>query len=420
MGAQGSQAVMKFDLQVIYPFSEVLPLKKARAIQYIKTCSALAESGARVHAIFGKDKDYSDDDCLAYYGLRPHKNLHLWRLPILRKREGQRFGLSWNGLFNRYCAKTVASLVNNGTPSVLFLRHLKLANYLIQRGISAKAPMIFEAHEVFSSTTDRAKGKETLRAMEESVFRSAKALISISHGLKDELERGYQALGPIHVIPDGADVDVLSDAFNHSSRSSGRTICYTGHLYPWKGVDTLVQAMSFLSEATLTIVGGDEADIQRLKRLARESGCLDRITFEGWVAPEKVAGYLQKASVAVIPLGNDLIASRFTSPLKLFEYMAAGIPVVASDLPSIKEILVNDVNAVLVQPEAPDKLAAGIRRVLDDGPLARRIASQALLDVREYSWLKRGEKISRICRSAIEDAIEDASGDASGDASDQG
>lgn len=405
MWAQGSQAVMKSDLQVIYPFSEALPLKKARAIQYIKTCHALAESGARVHAIFGKDTAYSDDQCLAYYGLRPHKNLHLWRLPILRKREGRRFGLSWNGLFNRCCAKTVASLVDNGIPAVLFLRHLKLANYLIQRGFSAKLPMIFEAHEVFSSTTDRTRGKDKLRAMEETVFRGAKAIISISNGLKDELDRGYQGLGPIHVIPDGADVNVQANARDHCS---GKTICYTGHLYPWKGVDTLVQAMPFLSEATLTIVGGDEADTQRLKRLAEESGCLGRITFEGWVAPEKVAGYLQKASVAVIPLGNDLIASRFTSPLKLFEYMAAGIPVVASDLPSIREVLQDGVNAVLVQPEAPDKLAAGIRRVLDDGALARRIASQALLDVREYSWLKRGEKISRICRSAIEDVRGDA------------
>lgn len=395
--------------QIIYPFSEPLPLKKARAIQYVKTCRALAEAGVTVHAVFGKDRNFSDDACLGYYGLRPHPNLHLWRIPILRKREGQRFGLSWNGLFDHYCKKAITSLLDYGTPSVLFVRHLKLAHTLFSAGFANKAPMIFEAHEVFSSTTDRTSGKYTLRAMEETVFRGAKAIISISNGLKDELEKGFQGLGPIHVIPDGADVNVQADARDHCS---GKTICYTGHLYPWKGVDTLVQAMPFLSEATLTIVGGDEADIQRLKRLAEESGCLGRITFEGWVAPEKVAGYLQKASVAVIPLGNDLIASRFTSPLKLFEYMAAGIPIVASDLPSIKEILVDDVNAVLVQPEAPDKLAAGIRRVLDDGVLARRIASQALLDVREYSWLKRGEKIGQVCRSVIEDAIEYARGDA--------
>jgi len=92
-------------------------------------------------------------------------------------------------------------------------------------------------------------------------------------------------------------------------------------------------------------------------------------------------------------LTQELISASFTSPLKLFEYMAAGVPIVASDLPSTREILTPEVNAVLVPPNNPQALAAGIQRVLEDRDLANRIAQNALEDVMQFSWKKRAEKI---------------------------
>lgn len=385
------------DFQIIYPFSETLPLKKARAIQYVKTCYALAELGIRVHAIFGKDRSCSDAECLAYYGLKPHPNLTLWRIPILRKRDGGR-GLSWNGLFNHFCVKRIKSLSAGNITSILYLRHIKLAYYLHRKGLFNKVPTIFEAHEVFSSTTGRQDKMASLREMEEAVLRSSRTIVSISHGLKGEIEREFGIKAAIPVIPDGADYTPDSPVYRQPEAG---TICYTGHLYPWKGVDTLVRAMAYLPDARLSIVGGEDSDIARLKKLAGDIECQNRITFAGWVPPERVAGYLEKAAVAVIPLGTDLIASQFTSPLKLFEYMAAGVPIVASDLPSVREVLTDSVNAVLVRPDDPEALAEGIRRILDDGALAQKMATQALGGVQEYSWRSRAEKIVQAVRSVL-------------------
>ncbi|MDH4100636.1 MAG: glycosyltransferase family 4 protein [Nitrospirota bacterium] len=384
------------DLQIIYPFSETLPLKKARAIQYLKTCHALAEAGIRVHAIFGKDPSLSDTDCLAWYGLKPHPNLTLWRLPILRKKEGGR-GISWNGLFNIFCIRKIRSLVKAGVPSVLFLRHLKLAHHLVKKGIVNDIPTIFEAHEVFSTTTERTGSRQKLREMEASVFGAARMVVSISQGLKAGLQREFQLKSDLPVIPDGADIP-RSAAVRKPEEGN---ICYTGHLYPWKGVDTLVKAMAHLPDARLTIVGGEAGDIQRLRSLGTELKVEARIHFEGWVAPEKVAGYLERAQVAVVPLGTDVIASHFTSPLKLFEYMAAGVPVVASDLPSVREVLTDGVNAVLVRPDDPKALAEGVQKLLADRSLANRLATRALDDVRQYSWSSRAEKIRLVAGSIL-------------------
>jgi glycosyltransferase involved in cell wall biosynthesis len=83
----------------------------------------------------------------------------------------------------------------------------------------------------------------------------------------------------------------------------------------------------------------------------------------------------------------------YTSPLKLFEYMAAGVPVVASDLPALREVLRDGENAVLVAPDDPGALAQGIRRVLEDKPLADRLAAQARRDAQAHTWTARAQAI---------------------------
>jgi glycosyltransferase involved in cell wall biosynthesis len=82
----------------------------------------------------------------------------------------------------------------------------------------------------------------------------------------------------------------------------------------------------------------------------------------------------------------------YMSPLKLFEYMASKRPIVASDLPSIREIL-NEQNSVLVEPDNPEKLAEGIKRILADNNFAEKISNQAFQDVQQYTWQKRVEQI---------------------------
>ena len=96
------------------------------------------------------------------------------------------------------------------------------------------------------------------------------------------------------------------------------------------------------------------------------------------------------------PLPDNLYSRAFTSPLKIFEAMAAGIPVVASDLPAIREVIRDGENGVLVTPGDPAALAAGLDRVLGDPALAESIARQARKDVEAYAWDRRAERIRAI------------------------
>jgi glycosyltransferase involved in cell wall biosynthesis len=115
--------------------------------------------------------------------------------------------------------------------------------------------------------------------------------------------------------------------------------------------------------------------------------------------PREVKRHLADSAVAVLPLTQDLISASFTSPLKLFEYMAARIPIVASDLPSTREVLSSGVNALLVQSNDPRALGEGIRRLLEDRSWAEGLAQRAYDDVQEFTWEKRAQKIIRFLRS---------------------
>ena len=187
------------------------------------------------------------------------------------------------------------------------------------------------------------------------------------------------------------------------ARSADRTRCkesvvYAGHLYAWKGVDVLLDALGQLAGVRGVIVGGyeKEPDLARLRERAARLGISDRVTFTGLVPPSAVAAYLRAARVLVLPNPASAISTRFTSPLKLFEYMAAGRPIVASDLPSIREVLRHEENALLVEPGNPTALAAGVRRLLEDPALADRLAQAATTGVQDYSWDRRAERLEAL------------------------
>lgn len=177
---------------------------------------------------------------------------------------------------------------------------------------------------------------------------------------------------------------------------------YAGHLYPWKGVGTLLDALPLLPGVQATVVGGHpkEPDLERLQDRAAQLGVGDRVRFTGLVEPPCVAALLGEADVLVLPNVQTTISAAYTSPLKLFEYMAAGRPIVASDLPALREV-VDEESAVLVEPGRPDALAAGIARLLDDRGLGHRLAARARLLVEEYSWAKRAERLERLMEEAI-------------------
>jgi glycosyltransferase involved in cell wall biosynthesis len=195
-------------------------------------------------------------------------------------------------------------------------------------------------------------------------------------------------------VPNG--VRVPAERPPRAPRLDPPVVLYVGQFQAWKGVQNLIRALALLPRVRLEIVGGVSGRDPRresLEALAAETGVAGRITWAGFLTPEQMSDRFRAAAVAVHPLAQTVEGRLFTSPLKLLEYMAAGLPIVASDLPSTCQILSHEQTALLVPPDDPQALAASIRRLLDDPALADRLGAAAFQSAGRFSWDERARKI---------------------------
>jgi glycosyltransferase involved in cell wall biosynthesis len=252
-----------------------------------------------------------------------------------------------------------------------------------------------------------------LARREERVWRAADGYVTITAALHRELVARFGERPRVAVVPDGVRATAVAHAgqvadqarstAEQAKHAAGHaapafTIGYAGHLYPWKGVDLVIEAVAALPDARALIVGGHEKepDLARVQAFAEELNCASRVTFTGLLPPPDVAAALQRADVLVLPNRASAISTAFTSPLKLFEYMASGRPIVASDLPSLREVLRDGENSLLVQPGNPPAFVAAIARLKEDAALGARLARQAREDVRDFTWARRAERLETL------------------------
>jgi len=369
-------------VKLLYAFPEPLPLDRARGIQAVHTVAALAEQGIRVvlaHVPTGIDP------FVAYAVPNP---IGVELAPIS-------YRLSWplgrvhsNRIFN---ARLARRLERWGVGAIL-ARHLKAARFLQDR--FPGLPLVYEAHEVFADTVAPARRSKMAR-LEGLVVERAAALVANSQATARRLSELYRPAVSIQVVPNGVD---YPPAVPERDWSRARElVIYSGSFFGWKGVEDLVSAAGRLPGFRVRLLGGDQAGVARLRALANPAGA--RLEFAGRIPHEQVAGELERSCIAVLPNRADP-DSAFTSPIKLFEYMAAGCALVVSDLPSLREVLEQD-DAVWTEPGDAAGLANAIRALAEDPERARRLGARVREKARGYTWAARGERLARIVRPLL-------------------
>ncbi len=397
-------------MRIAYIDPEAYPSAAPASLQVFHTCIGLAARAEQVWLVGGRG---SPSDASAYYGIPQPSNLVLVRLPRLRRERGW-LRPAWTSVFHFLALGAVRRLVRDEDIQVVLVRNLKLARFLLRsHGRRGLPPVVFESHQVFADTLQEEaarRGRDVsaklrrLASLEAEVYRQAAGLIVLTHQLAATLRERFATQGRIHVVPDGVD---LRGPLPVAEGAADGPVTYLGNFHPWKGVEILIRSVGYTPGVQFTLIGGESGARARIAALVRDLGVTDRVRLVGPVPPRERWRYLAEASVCVLPLTRSVFGTSFTSPLKLFEYMAAGRPIVASDLPALREVLRDGENALLVAPEDPLALAAAIRRLRADRSLAERLASRAAEEVRAYSWEQRGKvileflhKVKAACDSA--------------------
>ena len=383
-------------------FADVrFPIERANGVQTMETCHALARRGHQVRLVVRPDTAEPARDPFEYYGLPPLAALRIERCAVPSWPPARRVA---------YLVHAVRRVIAVRGTDVVLTRDLSLAAALLRMPAWLHPPIVYESHGyapavsrelpaiVSGSAPGSAAKLRRLAANERRVWRGASGYVTITAALARELEDRFGPRPALAIVADGARLAPLADPGLRPRRSADPAVVgYAGHLYPWKGVDVLVRALAHLPGVRALVVGGlqVEPDLARVRALA-DQVAPGRVTFTGQVEPTRVPGLLREADVLVLPNTPTRISAAYTSPLKLFEYMASGRPIVASDLPSLREILRPDATAVLVDPGDPAALARGITRVLDDAGLAERLARQAHEALRDYTWDRRAERLETV------------------------
>ncbi|WP_245627864.1 glycosyltransferase family 4 protein [Actinomadura oligospora] len=206
----------------------------------------------------------------------------------------------------------------------------------------------------------------------------------------------------ITVVPNGADVP---EPRPRPEDAPGRYIVYVGALQPWQGLDVLLRAFARLADLPdLRLVVCSSVPPKRakpLRRLARHLGVEDRVEWRFTVPHAEVAAWLEHAELAVAPLtacARNL--DQGCAPLKVLESMAAGTPVVASDLPVVRELMTDREHGRLVPADRPAELARAVRVLLEYPEQARAMGARAREHVaRTLTWTDSRARLAEVYRT---------------------
>jgi len=258
--------------------------------------------------------------------------------------------------------------------------------------LEVNAPLIEEQAQ-HRSLVNRA-GAE---AVAQRTFGAATALLAVSDDVAAYLERFPAAAGRVHVLPNGVDPSRFNPSIApaRSPMPGTFTIGFVGTLKPWHGLDVLLDAFTLLyardSGARLLIVGDGPCHSELTATVAAR-GLLDVVQFTGAVEPATIPAWLRAMDVAVAPYPK--LANFYFSPLKVYEYMAAGLPVVASRIGQLAHLIDNGNNGLLCEPGDAQALAAALARLRADGPLAHQLGKNAQQTIaREHTWDQVAQRI---------------------------
>jgi len=178
-----------------------------------------------------------------------------------------------------------------------------------------------------------------------------------------------------------------------------KIIMYTGHLYGWKGATVLADSAEHLGDDFLIVfVGGTPDDIENFKKKYTKN---KNILFTGHKEHKEIPIWQKTADILALPnTAKEKISKYYTSPMKLFEYMASKKPIIASDIPSIREVA-NDNMVNFVEPDNPQKLAESIKALVGNIDLQNKLSKNAHDKVLNQTWGKRAKTITEFIHANI-------------------
>jgi glycosyltransferase involved in cell wall biosynthesis len=361
--------------------ASTVPSGTANSIQAMKVCQSLAQIGNEVRLWLPGNHTAGWDALAEQYGLATAFEV-TW-LPDNPRLK--RYDFAWQAL---YAARAWgAGAVYTWVPQAALL------------ALWGGLPMLMELH-------DRPTGQVGPWIFRQIVRHAGKKrLLFITQALQNVLEREQGVRvhpGEACIAPDGVDLEryqnlpAPAEARRQLGLKDGLTAGYTGHLYPGRGMDVLVALAQAYPQVNFLWVGGRPNDVTQWRTRTLQMG-LGNVTLTGFVPNRHIPLYQAAGEILLMPYERSVTVSGggntadICSPMKMFEYMAAGRAILSSNLTVLHEVL-DEHTAVFCPPENSQDWVSALGLLLEDEDLRSRLGAAALAKVGEYAWQERARK----------------------------
>lgn len=371
-------------MKLIYIANIRLPTEKAHGLQIMKTCEALARQGIEVELTVPRRKNHLKDDSFDFYGIPKDlfkiTRLRCWDLVSLGK-----LGF-WIESWTFYWQ--VKNYLKKHTTDVYYTRDLPLAYWLSKKF----HPVYYEIHTLPDKVSSKYK----------EAWNRCNGLIVISNGLKKDLLKNSVEEKKILVVRDAVDLQefTIKESKENCRKKLGlplsqTMVVYTGHLYKWKGADLLADVVHLVPQYIhLYLIGGTKKEIYKFRKTYQA----DNLHIIGWQPHILIPYWLKAADLLVLPNSSKLaISTNYTSPLKLFEYMASRTPMLLANLPSIREVAGS--YRKYFEPDNLQSLASGIQTELAISKERKLVDDWVEKEIKKHTWQERAINIKNfICQ----------------------
>lgn len=284
------------------------------------------------------------------------------------------------------------SLENEGEFDLVYERYSLWSYAGMEHALATGIPGLLEVNAPLIEEQAKHRvlvNRDMAEQVTERVFAAATAVLAVSREVAAYVEKYESTRGKVHVMPNGVNPSRFPDDIKPSfpAPSESFTVGFVGTLKPWHGLSTLVEAFatfrSCYPKARLLVVGdGTERD-NLLKGLS-ERALLESTHLTGAVSPDEIPGLLASMDVAVCPYPQQEF---YFSPLKVYEYMAAGLPVIVSRIGQLQELIEDEVTGIVIPPDDAGALVHALSRLLLDPDLRVRLGLAARrIAMRDHTW----------------------------------
>lgn len=270
--------------------------------------------------------------------------------------------------------------------------------------------VLYDAHELYVELVGNRPKSRAARAMQAAVerhlIRRVERTVTVNESIADELARRYGVPRPgvVMNVPDRRAAPTAPDRQRLRAAlgvgDDRRVALYVGGIGAGRGIEQLVRASAHLDDVTIALIGPVAGDYRgELEALTNGAGAVRVLPA---VAETAVLSWAAGADVGLVPYRNTCLNNYLSLPNKLFEYLAAGVPVVASDFPELRRVIEGEGVGVTCDPEDPADIARAVRSVVDDPVRHARFRAGALRAGERFNWERERPKLSETVTALLE------------------